>query len=80
MKTVQECFREVNEESLIRYYLYKYPISLDEIANEDLTVKAAKELIWDKLRKYIGRLRNIDTEKSKDGEVCILFYHKKMEN
>lgn len=80
MKTVQECFREVNEESLIKYYLYKYPINLDEIANEDLTVKAAKELIWDKLRKYIERLRNIDIEKSRDGEDCILFYHKKMEN
>lgn len=80
MKTVQEYFRELNEESLIRYYLYKYPINLDEIENEDLTVKAAKELIWDKLRKYIERLRNIDTEKSKDGEDCILFYHKKMEN
>lgn len=79
MKTVQECFREVNEESLIRYYLYKYPINLDEIANEDLTVKAAKELIWDKLRKYIERLRNIEIEKSKDREDCILFYHKKME-
>ena len=79
MKTVQECFREVKEESLIRYYLYKYPISIDEIANEDLTVKAAKELIWDKLRKYIERLRNVEIEKSKDGEDCILFYHKKME-
>ena len=79
MKTVQECFREVNEESLIRYYLYKYPINLNEIANEDLTVKAAKELIWDKLRKYIERLRNIDIEKFRDGEECILFYHKKME-
>lgn len=79
MKTVQECFREVNEESLIRYYLYKYPISLDEIANEDLTVKAAKEHVWDKLRKYIERLRNIDIEKSRDGEDCILFYHKKMD-
>ena len=41
MKTVQEGFREVNEESLIRYYLYKYPINLDEIANADLTVKAS---------------------------------------
>ena len=79
MKTVQECFREVNEESLIGYYLYKYPINLDEIANEDLTVKAAKELVWDKLRKYIERLRNIEIEKSKDREDCILFYHKKME-
>lgn len=47
MKTVQECFREVNEESLIRYYLYKYPINLAEIEKEDLTVKAAKEHIWD---------------------------------
>lgn len=80
MKTVQECFREVNEESLIRCYLYKYPINLDEIANKDLTVKAAKEHVWDKLRKYIERLRNIDIEKSKDSEEGILFYHKKMEN
>ena len=80
MKTLQECFREVNEESLIRYYLYKYPINLDEIANEDLTVKAAKEYVWDKLRKYIERLRKIEIEKKQDGEDCVLFYHKKMEN
>ena len=52
---------------------------MDEIANKDLTVKAAKEHVWDKLRKYIERLRNIEIEKSKDGEDCILFYHKKMD-
>ena len=80
MKTVQECFREVNEERLIRYYLYKYPINLDEILNENLTVRAAKELIWDKLKKYIEYLRNIEVENSQNGEEGILFYHKKLEN
>lgn len=79
MRTVQEYFREVNEERLIRYYLYKYPVKLDEISDETMTIKAAKELIWDKLRQYIERLRSMEIETVDEGEECILFYHKKIE-
>lgn len=80
MKTVQEYFKEVKEEELINYYLYKHPIKLEDISNDWVTVREIKEIITENLRAYIERLRNMTIEASLDNQEHILFCHDMMEN
>ena len=38
MKTVQEYFRETDSDKLINYYLYEYPINVDDISDENKSI------------------------------------------
>lgn len=78
MKTVQYYFKEADVESLIKHYLYKYPIHLHDLDDSLLSVKVTKEKINEKLRLFIHRLSTMKIEKGEDAE--ILFAHQILDN
>ena len=61
MKTVQEYLRDYDVEKLILAYVEKYPISLYEISEENLTIAETKNMVRDELRKFILRLQAVET-------------------
>ena len=78
MKTVQEYLKDYDVEKLIAAYIEKYPVSLNEISEENLTIAETKSMVRDKLRKFILRLQTVETEKSQSGKSYILFAHSAM--
>ena len=76
MKTVQEYFREADADKLVNYYLYRHPVKLEDILNENEKIIDAKNRIRKMLQKYIERLRSMDIEPGEDGKEYVLFAHK----
>jgi len=76
MRTVQEYLREANNDQLISYYLYKYPIKLSEITDEDVTVGQLRNAAKCALADYIDRLRNLENKQAEDRQDYVLFAHK----
>ena len=77
MKTVQEYFREADADKLVSHYLYKHPIKVNDILDDNQKIVEVKNHVRTVLKKYIERLRamNIETT-SEDGREYILFVHK----
>jgi len=76
MKTVQKYFKEADADQLINYYLYKHPIKLEDISDENQKISEVKNHIRTVLKEYIGRLCSMNIEVNEDGKEYILFVHK----
>ena len=76
MKTVQEYLKKADTDQLINYYLYKYPVVLDDISDEHQKISKVKNHIRTVLKEYIERLCSISIEVNKDGKEYVLFVHK----
>ena len=76
MKTVQEYFKEADADQLINYYLYKHPIKLEDISDENQKISEVKNHIRTVLKEYIGRLCSMNIEVNEDGKEYVLFVHK----
>lgn len=76
MKTVQEYLKKADTDQLINYYLYKYPVVLDDISDENQKISKVKNHIRTVLKEYIERLCSINIEVNKDGKEYVLFVHK----
>ena len=76
MKTVQEYFREADADRLVSYYLYKHPIKLEDISDENQKVSEVKNHIRTMLKEYIERLCTMNIEVNEDGKEYVLFVHK----
>lgn len=76
MKNVQQYLKEADSEKLINEYLYVYPIDVNHVFDETMSVKELKDLVKNNLRKYIERLQTMEIEPSKNGKEYALFAHK----
>ena len=76
MKTVQEYFKEADADQLINYYLYKHPIKLEDISDENQKISEVKNHIRTMLKEYIERLCSMNIEVNEDGKEYVLFVHK----
>lgn len=76
MKRVQECFREADISELIQTYIHKYPLTLSEITDHNVTVAQVKEAQYNLLADYIKRLCSLEIKSSSDGKKHVLFVHK----
>lgn len=76
MKNVQQYLKEADSERLINEYLYVYPIDVNHVSDETMSVKELKDLVKNNLRKFIERLQTMEIEPSKNGKEYALFAHK----
>lgn len=76
MKTVQEYFREADADRLVSYYLYKHPIKLEDISDENQKISEVKNHIRTMLKEYIERLCSMNIEVNEEGKEYVLFVHK----
>lgn len=76
MKTVQEAFCEIDDDTLIEAYLYHFPIHINPNEKSDydtMTIGEYKKSIQEDLKQYLHRLRTLPTKKSSDGKLWIFF-------
>lgn len=76
MKTVKEYLQTMDTERLIDEYLYKDPILIEKIKNQDLTIREVIEGQRATLRDYITNLANMDITPPSDGHQGILYVHR----
>ena len=76
MKTVQEYLKKADTDQLINYYLYKYPVVLDDISDEHQKISKVKNHIRTVLKEYIERLCSMNIEVNEDGKEYVLIVHK----
>lgn len=69
-------FKKSRSDQLINYYLYKYPVVLDDISDEHQKISKVKNHIRTVLKEYIERLCSMNIEVNKDGKEYVLFVHK----
>ena len=76
MKTVQESLRKVDEDELIRTYLYNYSENIkpyEKWSIDNLTVAEYKEFIINQLKDYLHRLKTLPIKKNDDEKTWIFF-------
>ena len=69
-------FKKSRSDQLINYYLYKYPVVLDDISDEHQKISKVKNHIRTVLKEYIERLCSMNIEVNEDGKEYVLFVHK----
>ena len=76
MKLVQDYLKETDTDLLINQYLYAHPLKLDDLSDEEKSVKEKKKTIREKLRCYVERLRTLEIRTAENGKEYILFAHR----